>query len=186
MNHKLGSLFRDSDVLFLLGLLGISLYFLVDSLKLNPMVGSFPKWVSLLSVVLIVYTLVGKYAAMARTSSREQAVGVAPETAIADAEPPEPSLDTSPAVETVKTESRVLPWYILLAITIAYVVALVPLLGFTFSTLIYMVIVPKLMGLSWPKAALFGVVTTVALVGLFQYVFNVPMPTALILRLVGM
>lgn len=142
------------DVAFLLGMGAIGLAFLNDTRRLNETAARLPRATALLMLGLILFVLYGK---------------------VRDARRGLPSGSEKSGKPALPTSGRTLPWWAAWLVIAAYPVLLVTA-GFGIATFIFMAGVAILLGTRPVPGLLFGLVGAAAIVGLFIYVLQVPMP----------
>lgn len=152
------SLFLDPDIV-LMAVLGIFAgAFLIETRSYNPTAALFPRLVSIVSLVFIVWTIAQRCLALRRKAKS--------------------SPDTK--AEAGRKGEGALAWYWSLATMVGYFV-LIYLLGFTLVTLIYLLVVPLLLGYRRYKTVLItGVLSTAAFITVFSYVLHARIPEGIV------
>ena len=152
------SLFLDPDIV-LMAVLGVFAgAFLLETRAYNPTAALFPRLVSIFSLVLIVWTIAQRCLTLRRKARS--------------------SPDTKAEAGT-KAEGA-LAWYWSLATMVGYFV-LIYVLGFNLVTLIYLLVLPVLLGYRRYKIVLItGVLSTVAFVTVFSYVLHARIPEGIV------
>lgn len=151
-------LFLDPDIV-LMAVLGIFAgAFLLETRSYNPTAALFPRLVSIISLVFIVWTITQRCLTLRRKakSSPDTKVGAG-----------------------IKGEGA-LAWYWSLATMVGYFV-LIYVLGFTLATLIYLLVLPVLLGYRRYQIVLItGVLSTAAFVSVFSYVLHARIPEGIV------
>jgi putative tricarboxylic transport membrane protein len=151
------SLFVDPDIILMAVLAVFAGAFLIETRTYNPTAALFPRLVSIFSLVLIVWTITQRCLILRRKT--------------------ESSPDTK--AEAGMGEGA-LAWYWSLATMVGYFV-LIYLLGFTLVTLIYLLVLPVLLGFRRYKIVLItGVLSTAAFITVFSYVLHARIPEGIV------
>jgi len=151
-------LFLDADIVLMVVLGAFAGAFLIETRTYNPTAALFPRLVSIISLIFIIWTVSQRYLTLRREtrSSPEAEMGM----------------------ET-KGEG-VLAWYWSLATMVGYFM-LIYLLGFTLVTLIYLLVLPLLLSYRRYKIVLIaGVLWTVAFITVFTYVLHARIPEGIV------
>ncbi|MCL5046741.1 MAG: tripartite tricarboxylate transporter TctB family protein [Actinobacteria bacterium] len=163
MNVKRLAALVNVDNAFLVAVGALAASFLVGSFRLNAMAAAFPKLVSAIALILVVYVLVGRIVAVLR-----EATAVPARTRDEPAEPHDRA-----------QSGRTIPWFLMFVFTLLYPLVVL-FAGFPSSTLVFVTGVAMLLGLRGIRGLLFGALSTAVLVLLFQYVLQVPLPGGLV------
>jgi len=152
------SLFLDPDII-LMAVLGVFAgAFLIETRSYNSTAALFPRLVSIASLFLVIWTITQRYLALKRRTKH--------------------SADTKAKAE--KTGEGSLAWYWSLATMVGYFV-LIYLLGFTLVTLIYLLVLPVLLGYRRYKIVLVtGILSTAAFITVFSYVLHARIPEGIV------
>lgn len=143
------------DVAFLTGMGLIGLVFLYDTFRLNQTAARLPRATAILMIGLILFVLYGKVRDVRRGILLEKK----------GAEPLGP------------VTGRVLPWWAAWLVIASYPFLLITV-GFGITTFVFLAGVAILLGTRPVTGLIFGLVGAAALVGLFIYVLQVPMPAS--------
>jgi|MudIll2142460700_1097286.scaffolds.fasta_scaffold91611_2 putative tricarboxylic transport membrane protein len=151
-------LFLDADIILMVVLGAFAGAFLIETRSYNPTAALFPRLVSMISLIFIIWTIAKRCLTLMRKAK------ASPEA----------------EAETEIKEERGLVWYWSLASMVGYFV-LIYLLGFTFVTLIYLLVLPLLLGYRRYKIVLItGVLWTVAFITVFTYVLHARIPEGIV------
>ncbi|MBI4294036.1 MAG: tripartite tricarboxylate transporter TctB family protein [Betaproteobacteria bacterium] len=152
------SFFLDPDIV-LMALLGVFAgAFLIEARSYNPTAALFPRLVSIFSLVFVVWTITQRYLALRRKAKS--------------------SPDTK--AQAGKKAEGSLAWYWSLATMVGYFV-LIYLLGFTLVTLVYLLVLPVLLGYRRYKIVLItGVLSTATFISVFSYVLHARIPEGIV------
>jgi hypothetical protein len=155
---KWKTLILDPDVILMTVLGVFAGAFLLETRTYNPTAALFPRLVSIISLIFIIWTIGQRYLAL-RREAKSSPVGE----------------------EEAGTEGKgALEWYWSLATMVAYFV-LIYLLGFTLVTLLYLVALPLLLGYRRYKIVLItGVLWTVAFITVFTHVLHARIPEGIV------
>jgi hypothetical protein len=150
------SLILDPDVI-LMAVLGLFAgAFLIETRTYNPTAALFPRLVSIISLMFIIWTIGKRYITLRRETK------------------------ASPETEAGAKGEGVFAWYWSLATMVGYFV-LIYLLGFTLVTLVYLLVLPLLLGYRRYKIVLMtGVLWTVAFITVFTYVLHARIPGGIV------
>ena len=151
-------LFLDADIVLMVVLGVFAGAFLIETRTYNPTAALFPRLVSIISLIFIIWTIARRCLSLVRKAK------------------------TSPEVqaEVEPTGEGVLAWYWSLATMVGYFV-LIYLLGFTLVTLIYLLVLPLLLGYRKYKIILItGVLWTVTFITVFTYVLHARIPEGIV------
>ena len=149
-------LFLDADIVLMVVLGVFAGAFLIETRTYNPTAALFPRLVSIVSLVFIIWTIARRCLMLMRKAK------------------------SSPEAEAETTGEGGLPWYWSVATMAGYFV-LIYLLGFTFVTLIYLLVLPLLLGYRRYKIVLItGVLWTVAFITVFTYVLHARIPEGIV------
>jgi putative tricarboxylic transport membrane protein len=155
---KWKSLVLDPDVILMVVLGVFAGAFLLETRTYNPTAALFPRLVSIISLIFIIWTIGQRYLAL-----RGEA---------------EPSPEREEEAE-VKGKGA-LEWYWSLGTMVGYFV-LIYLLGFTLVTLIYLLAIPFLLGYRKVKIVVItGVLWTVAFITVFTHVLHARIPEGIV------
>ncbi len=151
-------LFLDPDIV-LMAVLGVFAgAFLIETRSYNPTAALFPRLVSIISLVFIVWTITQRCLTLRRKAK------FSPDTKVGAG---------------IKREGA-LAWYWSLATMVGYFV-LIYVLGFTLATLIYLLVLPVLLGYRRYQIVLItGVLSTAAFVTVFSYVLHARIPEGIV------
>jgi hypothetical protein len=142
------------DVAFLSGMGFIGLAFLCDTFRLNQTAARLPRATAILMIGLIIFVLYGK---------------------VRDARQALPVEEKKAEVPLGPVTGRVLPWWAAWLVIASYPVMLVTV-GFGIATFVFLAGVAILLGTRPVPGVVFGLVGAAAMIGLFIYVLQVPMP----------
>jgi hypothetical protein len=156
------------DVGFLLFMMAIGIGFIWDSMRLNAMAATLPRYTSLLLIGLIIFVLYGKV----RDAFRPAAP--APEASNEPSATPDPT-EIVTGEHIVVQEVRSIQWF-LAWLMIASYPFVIQIVGFTVGTFVFLSGVSMAMGSRPLKGLAFGVILTFVLVMLFVVILKVPMP----------
>jgi hypothetical protein len=155
---KARSLILDPDVILMAALGLFAGAFLIETRTYNPTAALFPRLVSIISLIFIAWTIGQRYLTLRREAQSS----------------PEPEAETGAKGEGV------FAWYWSLATMVGYFV-LIYLLGFTLVTLVYLLVLPLLLGYRKYKIVLMtGVLWTVAFITVFTYVLHARIPGGIV------
>ena len=148
------SFFLDPDIV-LMAVLGVFAgAFLIETRSYNPTAALFPRLVSIFSLVLIAWTITQRCLTLRRKTKSS----------------PDTKLGAG-----IKGGGA-LAWYWSLATMVGYF-ALIYVLGFTLVTLIYLLILPVLLGYRrYGIVLITGVLSTAAFITVFSYVLHARVP----------
>ncbi len=156
MNRK--TLFLDADIVLMVVLGVFAGAFLIETRTYNPTAALFPRLVSIISLIFIVWTIVQRVFSLAKRADQS----------------PEARSETGPQ------GARVFTWYWSLAAMVGYYV-LIYLLGFTLVTLVYLIVLPLLLGYRRYLIILItGVLWTVAFLSVFNYILHARIPEGIV------
>jgi hypothetical protein len=152
------SLALDPDII-LMAVLGIFAgAFLIETRTYNATAALFPRLVSIVSLIFIIWTIARRGLMLMRKAESS----------------PEAQAEAGP------TGGGVFAWYWSLATMVGYFV-LIYLLGFTLVTLAYLLVLPLLLGYRRYKIVLItGVLWTVAFITVFTYVLHARIPGGIV------
>ena len=150
--------------LFLMILGGISAGFLISSIGMNEIASSMPRAVSIVALLLIIYTLVGKMIAAIR---------------LGETSSPAPRVGQELVQGSGEKPIKGIPWLMMFLICLLYPL-LMFLAGFEVSTITYCGVVGVLLKRRWWKTLLFSVPYSLAMSLLFQNVLKVSLPEGVI------
>ena len=151
-------LFLDADIVLMVVLGVFAGAFLIETRTYNPTAALFPRLVSIISLIFIIWTIARRCLSLVRKAKTS----------------PEAEAETGP------TGGGVLAWYWSLATMVGYFV-LIYMLGFTLVTLIYLLVLPLLLGYRRYKIVLIaGVLWTVAFITVFTYVLHARIPGGIV------
>jgi putative tricarboxylic transport membrane protein len=151
-------LFLDPDII-LMAVLGIFAgAFLIETRSYNPTAALFPRLVSIISLIFISWTITQRCLTLRREAKSS------------------PEAEEGAGIKG----GGALIWYWSLATMVGYFI-LIYLLGFTLVTLIYLVVLPLLLGYKRMKIVLItGVLWTVAFISVFTYVLHARIPEGIV------
>jgi len=130
--------------------------FLIDTRSYNPTAALFPRLVSIITLVFIAWAIVQRCLILRRKAR------------------------SSPKAEARIKAEGALAWYWTVASMVGYFV-LIHLLGFTLVTLIYLLVLPLLLGYRRYKTVLItGTLLTAAFITVFTYVLHARIPEGIV------
>lgn len=152
------SFFLDPDIVLMVVLGVFAGAFLIETRSYNPTAALFPRLVSIFSLVLIVWTITQRCLTLRRKTKSSPATKVRAE---------------------IMGEGA-LAWYWSLGTMVGYFV-LIYVLGFTLATLIYLLVLPLLLGYRrYGIVLITGVLATAAFVTVFSYVLHARIPEGIV------
>jgi hypothetical protein len=155
---KWKSLILDPDVILMVVLGIFAGAFLLETRTYNPTAALFPRLVSIISLIFIIWTIGQRYLALRREAGS--------------------SLEREEEAET--KGKGALDWYWSLVTMVGYFV-LIYVLGFTLVTLIYLLAIPFLLGYRKIKIVVItGVLWTVAFITVFTHVLHARIPEGIV------
>ncbi len=145
----------DMDIILMFVLGAFAAIFFVDTFNYNPTAALFPRVISIFSILCVVWTILRRIVTLSRSSP-----------------------GTSEPAEARKEDT--MRWYTSAGTMVAYFI-LIHILGYTLTTLLYLVAIPVLLGYRKYKIIfLVGILWTVSFVAVFGYFLHTRIPGGLL------
>lgn len=157
--------FFTQENVFLAGLGLFCAAYLVQSVGLGRVAAEFPFVVALFALMLVSYMLVTRAIETAKAGGATMAPS-AEEKA---------KTELPPAAKLTKT----IPWTLMGLMTLIYA-ALIVAVGFSLGTVVYLFCVSRMLACPWVKGLIFAVIYTALVIIIFQYGFDVALPTGIL------
>jgi hypothetical protein len=165
---------------FLLAFAAYGVSILLQSRRINPASAAFPRWVALLALLFIAIRI---GSSVYRTyKPRQEVEGPSEEAEIQAAFVQEEIKAGDKGV--VELPAKPTPWPYTLIMMVLFFVA-IKVLGFTVSTLLYLVAAPYLMGYRKRRVILLvSGIMTLSLVGILSWFFKIPLPEGPLIKVI--
>lgn len=148
---------------FLIGLGIFCTAFVLQSIGIPNLSARFPRLVALFALALIIWMLAGRAIKAFRDEGTSEALAPGAKSEVKEN-----------AVESTKS-GKTIYWGLMWLLSLLYP-GLMVIVGFPFATFIYLFGIGRMMAYNWKKGLIFSVIYVAAIVTIFQYLLNVPLP----------